>query len=37
VAFDNKQGRGSARAGAGALFPEFVQDVVWKHALCTVK
>jgi hypothetical protein len=23
--------------GARLLFPEFVHDVVWNHALCTIK
>jgi flavin-dependent dehydrogenase len=41
AAFDYKRGKGFAgRAlwgGARALFPEFVHDVAWNHALCTIK
>lgn len=41
AAFDYKRGHGLAGralwAGARALFPEFVHDVVWNHALCTIK
>lgn len=41
AAFDYKKGRGIAsramwRTGR-FLFPEFVHDVVWNHALCTIK
>ncbi len=41
AAFNYKKGRGIAsrilwRTGR-ALFPEFVHDVVWNHALCTIK
>jgi hypothetical protein len=39
--FDYKKGKGFARRlmwrGARFLFPEFVHDVVWNHALCTIK
>jgi hypothetical protein len=41
TAFDYKKGKGIARRmmwkGARLLFPEFVHDVVWNHALCTIK
>ena len=41
AAFDYKRGRGVAGRilwkGARVLFPGFVHDVVWNHALCTVK
>jgi hypothetical protein len=41
TAFDYKKGKGFARRmmwkGARLLFPEFVHDVVWNHALCTIK
>jgi hypothetical protein len=41
AAFDYKRGKGFAsRAvwkGIRALFPEFVHDVVWNHALCSIK
>jgi hypothetical protein len=41
AAFDYKQGKGLASRmmwkGARLLFPEFVHDVVWNHALCTIK
>ena len=41
AAFDYKRGKGFASralwGGARALFPEFVHDVAWNHALCTIK
>jgi hypothetical protein len=41
AAFDYKKGKGLASRmmwkGARLLFPEFVHDVVWNHALCTIK
>jgi hypothetical protein len=41
AAFDYKRGEGFAtRAlwkGIRVLFPEFVHDVVWNHALCSIK
>jgi hypothetical protein len=41
AAFDYKKGNGFAERmlwrGAKALFPEFVHDIVWNHALCTIK
>jgi len=41
TAFDYKKGKGFASRmmwkGARLLFPEFVHDVVWNHALCTIK
>ena len=41
AAFDYKKGKGFAERvlwmGAKALFPEFVHDIVWNHALCTIK
>jgi flavin-dependent dehydrogenase len=41
AAFDYKRGRGVAGRilwkGARVLFPGFVHDVVWNHALCTIK
>jgi flavin-dependent dehydrogenase len=41
ASFDYKKGRGIARRiawrAARALFPEFVHDVVWNHALCAIK
>jgi flavin-dependent dehydrogenase len=41
AAFDYKEGKGFASrvlwGGARALFPEFVHDVAWNHALCTIK
>jgi len=41
AAFDYKKGEGFAtRAlwkGIRVLFPEFVHDVVWNHALCSIK
>jgi hypothetical protein len=41
AAFDYKKGKGFASRmmwrGARLLFPEFVHDVVWNHALCTIK
>ena len=41
AAFDYKRGQGFASRilwkGIRALFPEFVHDVVWNHALCTIK
>jgi flavin-dependent dehydrogenase len=41
AAFDYKRGKGFASrvlwGGVGALFPEFLHDVVWNHALCSIK
>jgi flavin-dependent dehydrogenase len=41
TAFDYKRGTSFVSRmvwkGAGLLFPEFVHDVVWNHALCTIK
>ena len=41
AAFDYKKGRSFAGrvvwGAARALFPGFVHDVVWNHALCTIK
>jgi hypothetical protein len=41
AAFDYKRGKGFASrvlwGGVRALFPEFVHDVAWNHALCTIK
>lgn len=41
AAFDYKRGKSFARRvlwkGFRVLFPEFVHDVVWNHALCTIK
>ena len=41
AAFDYKRGKGLARrmvwTFARLLFPGFVHDVVWNHALCTIK
>lgn len=41
AAFDYKRGKGPASwmmwRGARFLFPEYVHDVVWNHALCTMK
>ena len=41
ASFDYKKGRGTASRvlwrAARLLFPEFVHDVVWNHALCTIK
>ena len=41
AAFDYRKGRGVAGrvfwGMAQALFPGFVHDVVWNHALCTIK
>ena len=41
AAFDYKKGKGLASRimwrSARFLFPEFVHDVVWNHALCTMK
>ena len=41
TAFDYKRGKGFASRvmwkGARLLFPGFVHDVVWNHALCTIK
>jgi hypothetical protein len=41
AAFDYKKGKGLADRvlwkGAKLLFPEFVHDIVWNHALCTIK
>jgi len=41
TAFDYKRGKGFAGRviweGARLLFPGFVHDVVWNHALCTIK
>jgi flavin-dependent dehydrogenase len=39
--FDYKKGKGFASRMMGKvarlLFPEFVHDIVWNHALCTIK
>ena len=42
AAFDYKKGRRPARVRVGwestrVLFPGFVHDMVWNHALCTIK
>jgi hypothetical protein len=41
TAFDYKRGKGFAGRviweGARLLFPGFVHDIVWNHALCTIK
>jgi hypothetical protein len=41
TAFDYKRGKGLASRmmwkSARIFFPEFVHDVVWNHALCTIK
>lgn len=41
AAFDYKKGNGATGRvlweGARLLFPGFVHDVVWNHALCTIK
>jgi hypothetical protein len=41
TAFDYKRGKGFASrmvwGGVRLLFPGFVHDVVWNHALCTIK
>jgi len=41
AAFDYKKGQSFASrllwGSLRALFPEFVHDVVWNHALCTIK
>ncbi len=41
AAFDYKKGKGFAERvlwkGTRLLFPEFVHDIVWNHALCTIK
>jgi hypothetical protein len=41
AAFDYKRGKGLASRvlwkGIRVLFPEFVHDVVWNHALCSIK
>jgi hypothetical protein len=41
AAFDYKRGKGFASRvlwkGIRVLFPEFVHDVVWNHALCSIK
>jgi len=41
AAFDYKKGKGLASRmmwkGARLLFPEFAHDIVWNHALCTIK
>jgi hypothetical protein len=41
AAFDYKRGKGIASrvlwGGVRALFPEFLHDVAWNHALCTIK
>jgi flavin-dependent dehydrogenase len=41
AAFDYKRGKGLASRvlwkGLRVLFPEFVHDVVWNHALCSIK
>jgi hypothetical protein len=41
AAFDYKRGKGFASrvlwTCVKVLFPEFVHDVVWNHALCSIK
>ena len=41
AAFDYKRGKGFTSrvlwSGVRALFPEFLHDVAWNHALCTIK
>jgi len=41
TSFDYKQGKSLSSRGmwkvARWLFPEFVHDIVWNHALCTIK
>jgi flavin-dependent dehydrogenase len=41
AAFDYKRGKGLVSRvlwqGIRALFPEFLHDVVWNHALCSIK
>jgi hypothetical protein len=41
AAFDYKRGKGFVSRvlwkGIRVLFPEFVHDVVWNHALCSIK
>jgi flavin-dependent dehydrogenase len=41
ASFDYKRGKGIASRGVWAiarlLFPGFVHDIVWNHALCTIK
>jgi hypothetical protein len=41
TSFDYKRGKGLASKGlwriARWLFPEFVHDIVWNHALCSIK
>jgi flavin-dependent dehydrogenase len=41
AAFDYKRGKGFASRvlwkGIRGLFPEFLHDVVWNHALCSIK
>lgn len=41
AAFDFKRGKGFFRRmlwrGARLLFPAFIHDVVWNHALCMIK
>jgi hypothetical protein len=41
AAFDYKRGKGLASRilwrGMRALFPEFLHDVAWNHALCSIK
>ena len=41
AAFDYKKGDGFVERvlwkGIKALFPDFVHDIVWNHALCTIK
>jgi flavin-dependent dehydrogenase len=41
TSFEYKRGKGFASQGvwkfARLLFPEFVHDIVWNHALCTIK
>ena len=41
TAFDYKRGKGLASRmmwkSARIVFPEFVHDIVWNHALCTIK
>jgi flavin-dependent dehydrogenase len=41
TSFQYKKGKGAASqllwGGVRLLFPEFVHDIVWNHALCTIK
>ena len=41
TSFQYKKGKGGVNQllweGVRLLFPEFVHDIVWNHALCTIK